>query len=258
MIEFIKVSTVNVNGIRSAINKGLASWIASTQPDVICLQEIKATEEQVPEEITSLGYSMHWHPAQKKGYSGVAILSKQEPLRVVKGMDVNWIDEEGRVIMAEFENLIVFSVYAPSGTTGDERQQMKYKFLADYQKFALEQSKQNKPVIFAGDFNIAHQEVDIHNPVSNKNSSGFLPEERAWFSQHLASGFVDVFREHNPHTKDEYSWWSFRAGSRARNKGWRIDYQLASPSLKEKTKEAYIETDVVLSDHAPVTAVYAL
>lgn len=253
------ISSVNVNGIRSATSKGLAEWIVQKNHDIVCFQELKAMEEDIPAEIRSLHeYHQYFHPAEKKGYSGVGVLTKREPISVTYGMGLDWVDSEGRILTLDFGDWCLCSVYAPSGTTGDVRQEVKYRFLDAFSAFALGFHERGKQVIFTGDINIAHQEVDIHNPVSNKNTSGFLPEERAWFSSFLELGFVDVFRHKNPDLKDIYSWWSFRAGSRARNKGWRIDYHIASESLAPSIVEAWIETDLVVSDHAPVTCKYEL
>lgn len=253
------ITSINLNGIRSATTKGLAQFIKQVNADIICFQELKAQEDQIPEEIQNLGYAAYYHSAQKKGYSGVGLLSKKNPISVEIGSGIDWIDFEGRILVAEFDELVVVSVYAPSGTTGDERQEVKYRFLDAFLIYAANlKSKYNKEIVFCGDFNIAHKEIDIHNPVSNKNSSGFLPEERAWFTTFLESGFVDVFREINPNLKDVYSWWSFRAGARKNNKGWRIDYQLATPLLASKAKRGEIDYETILSDHAAVSIEYAI
>jgi exodeoxyribonuclease III len=252
----IVISTVNVNGIRSATTKGLADWIQAKGHDIICFQEIKALESDIPNEIRSLEYHQYYHPAEKKGYSGVGVLSKLKPESVTYGMGVDWVDQEGRILTLDFGSWCVCSVYAPSGTTGDVRQEVKYRFLDEFTTFARSFGERGKKVIFTGDINIAHREIDIHNPVSNKNTSGFLPEERDWFSAFLESGFVDVYRHKNPDLRDVYSWWSFRAGSRGKNKGWRIDYHLASSAFAPSIVDAYIETDLVVSDHAPVTCSY--
>lgn len=253
------ITSLNLNGIRSATTKGLAEFIKQVNADIICFQELKAQEDQIPNEIIELGFHSFYHSAQKKGYSGVGILSKKKPISIEIGSGIDWIDSEGRVLVVEFEELVAVSVYAPSGTTGDIRQEVKYRFLDAFLIYAEKlKQKFNKEVVFCGDFNIAHKNIDIHNPVSNKNSSGFLPEERAWFTTFLESGFVDVFREINPDLKDVYSWWSFRAGARKNNKGWRIDYQLATPLLASKAIKAEIDYDTVLSDHAAVTIEYVL
>jgi exodeoxyribonuclease III len=254
----IVISTVNVNGIRSATTKGLADWIRVKDHDIICFQELKAMEADIPAEIRSLDYHQYYHPAEKKGYSGVGVLSKIKPESVRYGMGVDWVDREGRILTLDFGSWCLCSVYAPSGTTGDVRQEVKYRFLDVFLDFAQTFAQKGKHVIFTGDINIAHCAIDIHNPVSNKNTSGFLPEERDWFTKFLDSGFIDVYRHANPDVKDVYSWWSFRAGARGNNKGWRIDYHLASKSLESVIQGAHIETDLVISDHAPVTCSYDL
>lgn len=252
----IKISSYNVNGIRAAERKGFSEWVKSSQPDVICLQEIKAVEDQVPQEVLDLGYHATWHPAVKKGYAGVAILSRMKPISVTEGMGLEWIDSEGRVLMHEYDDFKVYSLYLPSGTTGSVRQDIKMKFLEAFNDFAANLLKDDKPVVLCGDYNIAHTEIDIHDPVRNKKTSGFLPEERQWFTEFLELGFDDVFRKQHPELTDTYSWWSYRAASKERNKGWRLDYHLASKNMSEKAIEAEIERDYDMSDHAPVSVVY--
>lgn len=250
------VSSYNVNGIRAAVKKGFVDWVRQTSPDVICLQELKADETQIPEEIKDLGYFELYHPAQKKGYSGVGILSKVKPELTKIGMGMDWIDAEGRVVMARVNGVDIYSVYAPSGTTGDIRQQVKYDFLDAFTEFTKPMLDQRNPVVLCGDYNIAHTEIDIHDPVSNKKTSGFLPEEREWFNKYLQSGFKDVFRELHPGLKDTYSWWTYRAGAKGNNKGWRIDYHLATNELCKKAVHAKIERELDMSDHVPVTIKY--
>jgi len=253
----VKISTYNVNGIRSATSKGLVDWLTLENPDVVCLQEIKAEANQFPDALFQLGYEFFIHPAQvKKGYSGVAILTKTMPLKSTVGMGVDWVDAEGRVLTVEFEHLRVVSVYAPSGTTGDVRQAVKYQFLDVFLDWMNRLTSDGKPTVFCGDINIAHKEIDIHNPVSNKNSSGFLPEERAWFTNMLKAGYEDVFRELRPGEKDLYSWWTVRANAKANNKGWRIDYHLATKGLSARASDARITRELNLSDHVPVTVTY--
>lgn len=254
----LKISSFNVNGIRAAHRKGFTDWVGQTAPDIICIQELRAEEHQVPNPIKVLDYHEAYHTAEKKGYSGVAIYSKERPLNVESGLGVDWVDKEGRVIKAEFENLIAFSIYAPSGTTGDERQDLKMEFLDYFLPFAEQYLAGDKPVVFCGDFNICHKAIDIHNPERNKNTSGFLLEEREWVSSLLDTGFEDVYRNLHEGETDLYSWWSYRAASKERNKGWRIDYHMASPDLNEAASEAVIEIDWDLSDHAPVTITYEL
>lgn len=251
-----KISSYNVNGIRAAHRKGFVDWVEESNPDIICIQELRATEKQIPKDIRELNYHEHYHVAEKKGYSGVAIYSKAEPIRVETGIGVDWIDSEGRIIMAEYDKLRVFSVYAPSGTTGDVRQDMKMDFLEKFIQFGEQYTNNDKPSVFCGDFNICHTEIDIHNPDKQHKTSGFLPEERQWVSDFLEKGYEDVFRKLHPDKKDLYSWWSYRAASKERNKGWRIDYHLATPTLTEAAVEAEIEKKWDLSDHAPVSIRY--
>ncbi len=246
------IVTYNVNGIRASMKHGLGEWLQATNPDVVCLQEIKATEDQIDKALFEfLGYHCYWYSAQKKGYSGVAILSKEKPKHVEHGCGEEAFDNEGRVIRADFENFSVISAYFPSGTTGGPRQDFKYTFL-DYMYDYLNDLKKTIPnLIVSGDYNICHTAIDIHNPVSNKNSSGFLPEERAWVTKFLESGFIDSFRFFNeePH---HYSWWSYRANARANNKGWRIDYNMVSKEMESKLKRSVILPEAKHSDHCPV------
>lgn len=252
----VKISSYNVNGIRAAHRKGMNDWIEESDPDIICIQELRAEPDQVPGALRKLDYHEFYHTAEKKGYSGVAIYTREEPVCIAKGMGVDWVDSEGRVIMAEFEKFRVFSVYAPSGTTGDVRQDMKMDFLEKFLDFGKSFTDDDKETIFCGDFNICHTEIDIHNPKQNKNTSGFLPEEREWVTDFLNTGYEDVFRKQHEGVTDLYSWWSYRAASKERNKGWRIDYHLSTPGITEKAVEAKIEKKWDLSDHAPVTITY--
>jgi exodeoxyribonuclease-3 len=254
----MKISTYNVNGIRAATKKGLVDWLKMESPDVVCLQEIKADADQFPDELFTLGYEFYIHPAQKKGYSGVAILTKRKPVRSFVGMGIDWVDAEGRILTVEFEELRVVSVYAPSGTTGEERQAVKYRFLDVFLDWMRAVSADGKPTVFCGDINIAHMAIDIHNPISNKNTSGFLPEERAWFTSMLDAGYEDVFRALHPGEKDLYSWWTVRANAKANNKGWRIDYHIATKGLSAKATDARMTRELNLSDHVPVTVTYTV
>lgn len=248
----MRIVTYNVNGIRAAMGKGLIDWIKQTDPDVLCLQEVKATPEQVGVfELEELGYHHYWYPAQKKGYSGVAIFTKIKPKNVVYGCGIAEYDFEGRVIRADFDDFSVMSVYHPSGSSGDERQAFKMKWLSDYTNYIEEVKKTQPNLILSGDFNICHKAIDIHNPKSNANTSGFLPEEREWMEGFINTGFIDTFRHFNqePH---QYSWWSYRAGSRDKNLGWRIDYNLASEGLASRLKRSVILPEAKHSDHCPV------
>ena len=253
-----KISSYNINGVRAAHRKGFVDWVEKSDPDIICIQELRANEDQIPSEISELNYHKYIVSAEKKGYSGVAVFSKKEALKITEGMGVDWIDSEGRVVTAEFENFRVVSSYFPSGTTGDARQEMKMKFLFDFIEWSKQFLTDPKPTVICGDFNICHEEIDIHNPDKQHKTSGFLPEERAWVTDFIETGYEDVFRKLHPGEKDLYSWWSYRAASKARNKGWRIDYQMATPKLAELASEAIIEKEWDLSDHAPVTITYKI
>jgi len=247
-----RIISYNLNGIRSALNKGLQDWIKEVKPDVLCIQETKAQPEQVDlEEFHKMGYKDYWHSAEKKGYSGVLILSREEPDHVEIGMGNSDYDAEGRVIRADFGDLSVLDVYIPSGTTGDIRQEIKMRFLDDFLSYLTELRKSRPGLVVCGDFNIAHNEIDIHNPAGNKKSSGFLPEERAWLDTFLISGFVDSFRQLHP-GEVKYSWWSFRANSRAKNLGWRLDYHMLTEELAPRLHAAGIINDAKHSDHCPV------
>lgn len=247
-----KFVSYNVNGIRAAISKGLIEWVKHSNADVIALQEVKATENQIDKSIfEDLGYYTYWHPAVKKGYSGVALLSKIKPSRVRHGMGLNTYDDEGRMILADFNGFSFANIYFPSGTTGETRQKFKYMFLDDIYGHLQDLKAKQPNLIVCGDFNICHKPIDIHNPVANKNSSGFLPEERAWMDKFTSSGFEDSFRilNQDPH---HYTWWSYRANARKNNKGWRIDYHMVSTPLKEKVKRSVILPEAVHSDHCPI------
>ncbi len=248
----MKILTYNVNGIRSAISKGFVEWLRATNADMVCLQEVKAEKENIDASVfEELGYQIYWHSAEKKGYSGVAILTKVTPKHVEVGMGMEIYDREGRVLRTDFEDFSLMSVYMPSGSSGDVRQEFKMQWLADFELYIKELRKTVPNLIISGDYNICHQAIDIHNPKSNVNSSGFLPEERDWMEQFLQSGFVDSFRHFNkePH---HYSWWSFRAGSRDKNLGWRIDYHLATETLRDRLTRSVILPEAKHSDHCPV------
>jgi exodeoxyribonuclease III len=254
----MKVISYNLNGIRSAISKGLWEWLAVEQPDVFCVQETKAQIADVDlAPAQALGYHVSWHSAEKKGYSGVATFSKKAPDQVVIGTGMEVYDREGRVLRTDFGDLSVLNCYYPSGSSGEDRQAFKMQFLADIRPW-LDQLRTERPrIIMLGDFNIAHTERDIHDPKGNKNSSGFLPEEREWMTQLFApeGGFMDAFRVAAPDTI-EYSWWSFRFNARKNNKGWRIDYQAITPDLAPLVQSARHLTDDVHSDHCAIVVEY--
>ena len=250
-VKQMNIITYNVNGIRSALSKGLMDWLRAANPDIICLQETKAQPDQVPVfDFEEAGYRNYWFSATKKGYSGVALLTKQEPDKVVYGMGIEKYDYEGRMIRADFGDITVISVYHPSGTTGEERQAFKMTWLGDFYDYIYELKQTRPNLIIAGDYNICHRPVDIHNPISNAKSSGFLPEERAWIGKFIDSGFIDSFRYFNkePH---HYTWWSFRVGARERNLCWRIDYNMVSDPLENRMKRAAILPMSRHSDHCP-------
>jgi exodeoxyribonuclease-3 len=248
-----KIISYNINGIRAALKKGLADWVGQNDFDVLCFQETKAQPEQIDTSaFEALGFQhASLHSAEKKGYSGVATFSKTAPTNVVEGCGIEKYDREGRILRTDYGDWSVLNCYFPSGTSGDERQAFKMEFLDDMFLWIAELRKERPNLIVVGDYNIAHTENDIHDPVRNKKNSGFLPEEREWMTKWFDSGFVDSFRHLNPE-KTEYSWWTYRANARANNKGWRIDYQSVTLPLQDKLQEAYQMGDAVHSDHCPV------
>ncbi len=251
-IYTMRIISYNVNGIRAAISKGFLDWLQQANPDVICLQEIKAQEDQIPtQDITAAGYPYQYYfPAEKKGYSGVAILSKTEPNNVVFGTGIQHMDYEGRNLRADFDNVSIMSLYLPSGTNMD-RLEHKFMYMREFQNYINHLKNDVPNLIICGDYNICHQAIDIHDPIRNATVSGFLPSERRWLDEFMQSGFVDSFRHFNksPH---QYSWWSYRAGARGNNKGWRIDYNLVSEHLKDRMTRAVILPEAKHSDHCPV------
>jgi exodeoxyribonuclease-3 len=251
----MKLISYNVNGIRAAQNKGFTTWLAQEAPDVIGLQEIKAMDDQFDWQLVrDLGYEVYTYPAQKKGYSGVALLTKIKPNQVTFGCGVDWIDFEGRIVRADYDDFSFISVYIPSGSSGDERQVMKMKFLEFFGPYIENLAKTYPKLIISGDYNICHQAIDIHDPVRNATMSGFLPEEREWFTSFLNRGLIDTFRE-LVKEPDHYSWWSYRAGARGNNKGWRIDYHIITEALRPQLQHASILPAVNHSDHCPVTLI---
>ncbi|MGV3588332.1 MAG: exodeoxyribonuclease III [Adhaeribacter sp.] len=248
----MKIISYNVNGIRSAISKGFLDWVQAANPDVLCLQEIKCCEDKLDKAaFEALGYHAYIHPAIKKGYSGVATFTKQKPISATVGCGNNLYDCEGRVLRLDFPEYSVLNVYMPSGSSGDERQAFKMRWLDFFLQYVEEVRRQVPGLVICGDYNICHQAIDIHNPKSNANSSGFLPEERSWFTHFLSHGYIDSFRHLNaePHN---YTWWSYRAGARGKNLGWRIDYAVVTENLQEKLKRAAILPEAKHSDHCPV------
>ena len=247
-----RIISYNVNGIRAAVKKGFIEWLSAADPDIICLQETKAQHDQIPVvELEMMGYKTYSHSAVKKGYSGVAILTKKEPDHIEIGIGNPLYDNEGRFIRADFGDVSVVSVYHPSGSSGEERLAFKMKWLAEFQDYVTELKQSRPKLIISGDYNICHQAIDIHDPIRNKTVSGFLPEEREWMTGFLNTGFIDSFRHLNkdPH---HYSWWSYRANARANNKGWRIDYNMVSENLADRISRVAILPQAMHSDHCPV------
>lgn len=251
----MKIISYNVNGIRAAVKKGFLEWLQTHPADVICIQENKAQQSDVdPKMFHDLGYKDFWFCAQKKGYSGVTVFSKVHPGNVQCGTGHQVSDSEGRVLQLDFGKVRLINAYFPSGTTGDERQTYKYQWLNEFFDYIQEMRQQHPNLILCGDYNIAHKEIDLHNPSGNKKTSGFLPEERAWMDKLYGSGWIDVFRVFRPEAH-RYSWWSQRFPSvRAANKGWRIDYISATEPLRPFLKDAEIYADIKHSDHCPIYA----
>ena len=247
----MKIISYNVNGIRAALNKGFIDWLAIANPDVICLQEIKAMEEQLDLSLfKNAGYNYnYWYSAQKKGYSGVAILCKKEPTNIEYGTGIESMDFEGRNLRVDFGDLSIMSMYLPSGTN-DARLNFKFNYMDEIKDYLTTLRTSRPNLVVCGDYNICHQEIDIHNP-KMKGVSGFLPEERQWLGEFVDSGFIDSFRHLNPELQ-QYSWWSYRANARANNKGWRLDYAMVTRPLKKMIKRAVILTEAVHSDHCPI------
>jgi len=248
----MKIISYNVNGIRAALSKDFKSWLASEQPDVLCLQETKAQPDQIDTLLfAQMGYTSYLHSAEKKGYSGVAILTKEAPDKVVIGMQFPEYDGEGRVIRADFGDLTIVCVYIPSGSSGEIRQAFKMAFLKDFEIYVSALRLERPNLVVCGDYNICHKPIDINHPERQVGVSGFLPAERAWLDIFEASGMVDSFRCFDQ-SAEKYSWWSYRAGARQRNVGWRIDYHWVSEPLTARLQSAAILADVIHSDHCPV------
>jgi len=246
----MKIISYNVNGIRAALKKGFDTWLQATDPDVVLLQETKAMQDQVDVSIfEELGYHHYWFSAQKKGYSGVAILTKQKPNHIEYGTGIESMDFEGRNLRVDFDNVSVMSLYLPSGTNS-ARLAHKLEYMDLFQSYINDLTKDYPNLVIGGDYNICHEAIDIHDPIRNKNTSGFLPVERQWIGNFMESGFIDSFRHLNKEP-DNYTWWSYRANARANNKGWRIDYNMVSTPLEAAISRAIILKDAMHSDHCP-------
>jgi len=252
-IKAMRIISYNVNGIRAAIKKGFIDWLRTDPADVICIQETKAVKDDVDHQLfAEIGYHNYWFSASKKGYSGVAILTRKKPDEVIYGNGHGASDDEGRVLQLQFGDVRLINAYFPSGTSGEHRQVFKYSWLDEFFIYLDGLRKKHPKLILCGDYNIAHKEIDIHDPKGNKNSTGFLPEERAWLTKFLDNGWIDSFRAFHPEPH-RYSWWSQRFPSvRLNNKGWRIDYINVTEPLKKKLVSAEIFPDVKHSDHCPV------
>ncbi len=249
----LRLVSWNVNGIRAVVRKGaLKTYLDLYEPDIICLQETKARPEDLPDEVLNpSGYHGIWYSALRKGYSGVAILTKKKPIRVQEGFGIEKFDVEGRVVMAEYEDFILFSVYFPNGQRDDGRLQYKLEFYQCFFDHCEELRKSGKPVVICGDYNTAHKEIDLSRPKENEKESGFLPVERAWMDRIVEMGYVDTFRYFNQNP-NEYTWWSMQTRARERNIGWRIDYFFTTSDFVPRLKNAFIHQDAYGSDHCPV------
>lgn len=248
----MRIFSWNVNGLRAVVKKGFFDWLESEAPDVVCLQEIKARTEDLDENILNpKGYHAFWNPAERKGYSGVAIFTKKKPVAVHLGLGIERFDCEGRILRIEFKDFDLFSVYFPNGTSGEERLQYKMEFYDAFLDHCEELRGQGRELVITGDVNTAHKPIDLKNPKANQKNSGFLPEERAWVDKFIEHGYVDSFRAFNE-DPDQYTWWSYRFNVRAKNVGWRIDYFFVTEGLMKKVKDSFITPEVMGSDHCPI------
>lgn len=249
----MKLYSWNVNGIRAAEKKGFVEWVTDAQPDILCLQEVKASEDQISNAIKNIsGYQTYFHPAERKGYSGTAVFYKEEPLSITTGLSDDRFNHEGRTIIMEYPDFTLFNIYFPNGQKDDERLQFKMDFYDCFLKDVNALVSEGKKVIVCGDVNTAHNEIDLKNPKSNAKRSGFLPIEREWMDKFFANGYTDTFRHLYPDTVT-YSWWSYRFNARANNAGWRIDYFFVSNNALDMVEDAAIHTDVMGSDHCPIS-----
>ncbi len=251
MVVGMKLISWNVNGIRAVIKKNFAEFVSEEQPDILCLQETKARPEQVELPLEMGGYQAFWSSAEKPGYSGVAVFTKQKPLNVKEGLGIEEHDKEGRVLTVEYEDFVLINVYTPNAQDGLRRLPYRMEWDEAFREHVANEAKQ-KPAVFCGDLNVAHQEIDLARPKANRMSPGFSDQEREGFTKLLGEGFVDTFRHHYPDKEEAYSWWSYRGGARARNVGWRIDYFGVSDSYIKHVTDAKILPHVMGSDHCPV------
>lgn len=253
MANQLEMASWNVNGIRAASKKGFYDWLAKTSPDIVGVQETKISEDQLTPELTApKGYKSYWSHAEKRGYSGVCLFLKDEPDKIEHGLGIKKFDSEGRTVIAHYDDLMVYNIYYPNGKAREERLKYKMDFYAAFLKHALANRKKGKKIVVCGDFNTAHKAIDLARPKDNEKVSGFLPEERTWMDKFISKGFIDTFRMFNQ-DPENYSWWHMRSRARDRNVGWRIDYFFASDDLEQKLLEADIQSDILGSDHCPVT-----
>ncbi len=251
----MRIVSWNVNGIRAATKKGLLDWFNIDQPDVLCLQETKAQPDQLDDELVDpAGYQAFYHSAERKGYSGVATWTRQEPLSVETEVLKEQFNREGRIVLTEFNTFYLYNIYFPNGQKDQDRLDYKLRFYGSLQEHFRELDKV-KPVVIVGDYNTAHTEIDLARPKANEKTSGFMPEERVWVDRYLDSGLYDPFRDQHPDVNGYYTWWSFRANARANNVGWRIDYFLVSEKLQDQVEAARIHPDILGSDHCPISLV---
>lgn len=248
----MRIISWNVNGIRAAIKKDFFEWFKEEDADIVCLQEVKARREQVEDQLTEAGgYHIYWNAAEKAGYSGVAVFTKKEPLSVQKGLGIEEFDREGRVLLLEFDDFFLFNIYYPNGQRDQERLDYKMRFYDAFLEKSNALKETGKAIISCGDYNTAHKEIDLKNPKENSKTSGFLPIERAWIDKYIANGYTDTFRMFNQEP-GQYTWWTYRFGARSRNVGWRIDYFFIDTEHKDRIKDAFIQMDVMGSDHCPL------
>jgi len=248
----VRILSWNVNGIRAAYKKGILNWFSKEQPDILCIQETKAMKEQLPQDLLNVnGYTSYFSSAERKGYSGTATYTKVNPVKVANGIGIKKFDSEGRFLITEFDEFILFNIYFPNGKAKKERLQYKMDFYEAFLKHLKKLLKQDKKIVICGDVNTAHKEIDLARPKENEKISGFLPEEREWIDKLLEAGFTDTFRKFNQ-KPEQYTWWDMMTRARDRNVGWRIDYFFISDNLKDNLKNALIFPEVMGSDHCPV------